>query len=153
MLRYKLGWIDGQLKIDHRITAVGAGGFDLVVARGKKRQVVEAKGVAQTNGRLDRNGGVGENDQARIDNGIAAAEIGEGIGVRARNPVSPSANRETIAPTDFRIQKGERAGLESELVLNERIAAELVFEGVGEGGIAVMRESIVYPSISRTELQ
>jgi hypothetical protein len=28
----------------------------------------------------------------------------------------------------------------------------LVFEGVGEGGIAVMRESIVGPSISCTEL-
>jgi len=37
--------------------------------------------------------------------------------------------------------------------LNERIAAELVFEGVGEGGIAVMRESVVGPSIGGTELQ
>jgi len=92
----------------------------------KKRQVVESKGIAQTNGRLDRNGGVGKYGQARIDNGITASEIGEGIGVRARNPVGPSANRETIAPTDFRIQKGERAWLESELVLNEGIAAELV---------------------------
>ena len=102
MLRYKLGWIYGQLKIDHRITAVGAGGFDLVIARGKKRQVVESKGIAQTNRCLDRKGGVGEDGQARIDNGIAAAEIGESIGVRARNPVSPRANRKTIAPTDFR---------------------------------------------------
>ena len=138
MLRYKLGWIDGQLKIDYRITAVGAGGFDLVIARGKKRQVVESKGIAQTNGRLDRNCGVGEDDKLQIDNGIAAAEIGESIGVRARNPVSPRANGETIAPTDFWKKKSERAGLKSELVLNERIAAELVFEGVGEGGIAEM---------------
>ena len=83
MLRYKLGRIDGQLKIDHRITAVGAGGFDLVVSRGKKRQVVESKGIAQTNGRLDRNGGVGEDGQACVYNGITASEIGEGIGVRA----------------------------------------------------------------------
>ncbi len=75
----------------------------MVVSRGKKRQVVESKGIAQTNGRLDRNGGVGENDQARIDNGIAAAEIGESIGGRARNPVGPSASGDTIAPTDFRI--------------------------------------------------
>ena len=37
--------------------------------------------------------------------------------------------------------------------MNERIAAELVFEGVGEGGIAVIWESIVEPSISGTELQ
>ena len=37
--------------------------------------------------------------------------------------------------------------------MNERIAAELVFEGVGEGRVAVMRESIVDPSISGTELQ
>ena len=29
----------------------------------------------------------------------------------------------------------------------------MVFEGVGEGGIAVMRESVVGPSISGTELQ
>ena len=103
MLRYKLGWIYGQLKIDHRITAVGAGGFDLIVSRGKKRQVVESKGIAQTNRCLDRKGGVGEDCQACIDNEIAAAEIGESIGVRARNPVSPRANRKTIAPTDFRI--------------------------------------------------
>ena len=148
-----MGWIDGQLKVDQRITAVGAGGFDLVVSRGKKRQVVESKGVAQTNGRLDRNGGVGEDGQACVDNRFAAAEIGEGIGVRARNPVESTANGETIAPTDFRIQKGERAWLESELVLNEGVAAELVFEGVGEGGIAVMRESIVDPGIGGTELQ
>ena len=103
MLRYKFGWIDGQLKIDHRITAVGAGGFDLIITCGKKRQVVESKGIAQTNGRLERNGGVGEDGQACVDNGIATAEIGEGIGIRARNPVSPRANGETIAPTDFRI--------------------------------------------------
>ena len=103
MLRYKLWWIYGQLKIDHRITAVGAGGFDLIVSRGKKRQVVESKGIAQTNRCLDRKGGVGEDCQACIDNGITAAEIGEGIGVIARNPVGPSANRKTIAPTDFRI--------------------------------------------------
>ena len=62
------------------------------------------------------------------------------------------ANSETIAPTDFWKKKSERARLESELVLNERIAAELVFEGVGEGGIAVMRESVVDPGISGTEL-
>ena len=37
--------------------------------------------------------------------------------------------------------------------MNERIAAELVFEGVGEGGIAVMRESVVDPCIGGTELQ
>ena len=37
--------------------------------------------------------------------------------------------------------------------MNEGIAAELVFEGVGEGGIAVMRESIVDPGIGGTELQ
>ncbi len=48
------------------------------------------------------------------------------------------ANRETIAPTDFWKKKSERAGLESELILNERIAGELVFEGVGEGGIVEM---------------
>ena len=152
MLRYKLGRIDGQQKIDHRITAVGTGGFDLIVSRGKKRQVVEAKGIAQANGRIDRNGGVGEDGQACVDNGITAAEIGEGIGVRARNPVGPRANRETIAPTDFWKKKSERAGLESELILNERIAAELVFEGVGEGGIAVIRKSVVYPSVGGTEL-
>ena len=29
----------------------------------------------------------------------------------------------------------------------------MVFKGVGEGGIAEMRESVVGPSISRTELQ
>jgi len=75
----------------------------LVVARGKKRQVVESKGIAQTNRRLDKNGGIGEDGQACVDNGITAAEIGESIGVRARNPVGPSANGETIAPTDFRI--------------------------------------------------
>jgi len=96
-----LWWIYGQLKVDYRITAVDARGFDLVIARGKKRQVVESKGIAQTNGRLDRNCGVGEDGQARIDNGIAAAEIGESIGVRARNPVESTANGETIAPTDF----------------------------------------------------
>ena len=83
MLRYKLGWIDGQLKVDYRITAVGAGGFDLVIARGKKRQVVESKGIAQTNRCLDKNGGVGEDGQACVDNGITAAGIGEGIGVIA----------------------------------------------------------------------
>ena len=138
MLRYKLGWIDGQLKVDYRITTVGTRGFDLVVARGKKRQVVDAKGIAQANGCLDKNGGVGEDGQARVDNGIATAEIGEGIGIRARNPVGPRANGETIAPTDFWKKKSKRARLESELVLNERIAAELVFEGVGEGGIAEM---------------
>ena len=103
LLRYKLGWIDGQLKVDQRITAVGAGGFDLVVARGKKRQVVESKGIAQTNRCLDKNGGVGEDGQACVYNGITAAEIGEGISVRARNPVESTANGETIAPTDFRI--------------------------------------------------
>jgi hypothetical protein len=37
--------------------------------------------------------------------------------------------------------------------MNDRITAELVFEGVGEGGVAVMSESAVGPSISRTELQ
>ena len=83
MLRYKLGWIYGQQKVDYRITAVGARGFGLVIARGKKRQVVESKGIAQANRCLDKNGGVGEDGQARIDNGIAAAEIGESIGVRA----------------------------------------------------------------------
>ena len=83
MLRYKLGWIYGQLKIDHRITAVGAGGFDLIVSRGKKRQVVESKGIAQTNRCLDRKGGVGEDGQTRVHNGIATADIGEGIGVIA----------------------------------------------------------------------
>ena len=83
MLRYKLGRIDGQLKVDYRITAVGTGGFDLIVSRGKKRQVVDAKGIAQTNGRLDRKGGVGEDGKLQIDNGITATEIGEGIGVRA----------------------------------------------------------------------
>jgi len=103
LLRYKLGRIDGQQKIDHRITAVGPCCFDLVVASGKKRQVVEAKGIAQANGRLDKNGGVGEDGQASVDNGIAAAEIGESIGVRARVFVDVGANRETIAPTDFRI--------------------------------------------------
>ena len=61
----------------------------------------ELASIAQANGCLDRKGGVGEDGQARIDNGIAAAEIGESIGVRARNPVSPRANRKTIAPTDF----------------------------------------------------
>ena len=153
MLRYKLGWIDGQLKVDQRITAVGTCCFDLVVASGKKRQVVESEGIAQTNGRLDKNGGVGEDGQLQIDNGITAAEIGESIGVRARVFVDVGANGETIAPTDFWKKKSERARLESELVLNEGVAAELVFEGVGEGGIAVMRESVVGPSISRTELQ
>ena len=63
------------------------------------------------------------------------------------------ANSETIAPTDFWKKKSERAGLVGELVLNERIAAELVFEGVGEGRVAVMRESVVGPSIGGTELQ
>ena len=53
----------------------------MVVASGKKRQVVESKGIAQANGRLDKNGGIGEDCQACFDNGITAAEIGESIGV------------------------------------------------------------------------
>ena len=78
-----MGWIDGQLKVDHRITAVAANGFDLVAACGKKWQVVEPNGIAQANRCFDRKGGVGEDGQARVHNGIAAADIGEGIGIIA----------------------------------------------------------------------
>jgi len=115
----------------------------LIVARGKKRQVVESKGIAQANGRLDRKGGIGEDGKARVDNGIAAAEIGESIGVSSGGFVYLRTDREAIAPTDSGREISKRAGFEGELVLNQRIAAELVFEGVGEGGIAVMGESVV----------